>query len=131
MSTPLKILIAIWLVMITRFVGTLLAARHCLRLRKKTSHKMVYELLTGFGVGLFLYAVSDFFLTLNGIVGLPPAISSQFPTSYIIWSFIFQFIQWLGVWIITLVIMNGGAPGKLRESIFWVLKKLKVMESRS
>lgn len=128
MNIGARIVVVIWLLIVARFVGTLIASRHCLRLRHaKKIDKPTYELLTAFGVGMGLYAISDFGLTIAGVTGLPTAVAATFPWSYTAQLFFWHSVQTIGVWTITLVLMNGGAPGKLRELIFFILKKVGFM----
>lgn len=129
MSTGMKVLVLVWLFMLARFFGALLAARHCMRLRNESMNKPTYELLTAIGVGMFLLGISDVLLIWNGIANVSPVVANQLSGTYLAMSFSFEMVRTIGIWVITLIIMNGGAPGQFRKGIFWVLRTFRIMRA--
>ena len=127
MNLQMKMFVALWLLMITRSVGAILAARHCLRIRDGSKTKAAYETFTAFGVGLGMWAVSDFLIIWNGVANVSPQIATNYKFSYLMVAMGLESFQTLGVWLIALVLMNGGVPGSFRKLAFGLLSKLGLM----
>jgi hypothetical protein len=123
----MKLFVLLWLIMTGRVFGALVGGRHCLRLRHLTKFRQLYEWLTAFGVGLVLWGIADLGLIWNSIANGPPN-RDAYPSKTLWYSIGFQLLETLGVWLITLVLLNGGAPGSIRRVIFWVLSKVGVMD---
>lgn len=116
--------------MVTRGAGYLISARQCFRIRLLTKYRQLYEWFTAFGVGFFLWGLADFGIIWNGIVN-GPLNRDQYPSKSLWYAVWFQLLETAAVWLVTLILLNGGTPGTIRASIFWTLTKLKIMRSDS
>jgi hypothetical protein len=127
MTTSMKLFVLLWLVMASRVFGAIIGGREALRIRHRTKYRQIYEWFTALGIGMILWGVADLGLIWNSIVNGPPN-RSTYPSKTLWFSISFQLIETMAVWIVTLVILNGGTPGYIRRSIFWVLTKIGVMD---
>jgi hypothetical protein len=130
MTTSMKLFVFLWLVMTSRIFGSLIGGREALRIRKnielKPKYRKIYEWFSAFGIGLIMWGIADLGLVWNSIVNGPPNRES-YPVKALWFSISFQLLQTIAVWVITLVILNGGAPGHLRKGIFFVMLKIGIM----
>lgn len=127
MTLSMKLFVFLWLVMVTRVAGAIVGGRQCLRLRHITTYRQLYEWLTAFGVGMVLWGLADLGILWNSIVNGPPN-RDAYPSKTLWYSILFQLVETGAVWLITLVLLNGGTPGFIRTSIFWFLTRIRVMD---
>lgn len=126
--TPLgRVFVALWLIMITRCTGVAMGARQCLRIRNRTSDEIVYEWFSALGFGFSLYAVSDVLSVFIGIAFGPSAL--VYSQRFLWMALILELVQTAGMWVITLVLMNGGAPGFVRKNLFRILTWMRFMRN--
>lgn len=112
----------LWLIMISDGVGAALAGRHCFRIRKLCKDKRLFEWFTAFGVGMYLYATAALANIYLSITYQTPR-----PTEFVIQAIVARLVLFCGIWIIALVLMNGGSPGWVRAGLFWFLDRLGKM----
>jgi hypothetical protein len=123
MTPSMQLFVFIWLAMTSRVWATVLAGRQCFRYRQTTPHRVIYQWMTAFGLGMWGYALTDAVIILNGVFN-SPVDRAAYPTGPLWVSMLSQFGQSGAMWLITLVLLNGGAPGFVRAAIFWVLAKV-------
>lgn len=128
MTSSMKLFVLLWLIMVGRVFGALIGGRQALRLRHGSKFRQIYEWFTALGVGMFLWGIGDLGVIWNSIVNGPPN-RDAYPTVSLWYSIGFNLDITVAVWLITLVLLNGGSPGFIRNSIFWLLTKLRIMDS--
>jgi len=124
MSIGEQILLVIWLLIIVDGVGAALGGRAAFRIRHFTKNSTVFNWFTALGVGLWIYAISDFIIVFNNIVSGPRDYSAK----WLVIAFVGRSLQALGAWTIALSLMDQQLPGILRRTIFRVLEKLGLMD---
>ena len=127
MTTPMKLFVFLWIIMVLRVAGAFIGGRQCLRIRHVTRFRQLYEWFTAFGIGMIMWGAADLGIIWNSVAnGLPNR--DLYPSKTLWVSIGFQLLESGAVWIITLVLLNGAAPGFIRRSIFWMLSKVRIMD---
>lgn len=102
----MRLLIILWLAIISDGVGALVGALAAWRMRDSGDKHP--ELALAFWFGLSCYAVAAFATTYNSIANGPQV----YPENFLWKAIAFRTLQALGIWVIALTLMNG------RKSLF-------------
>lgn len=97
----MRLLIILWLAILSDGVGALAGAHAAWRMRN--SENKHPELALAFWFGLSCYAVSAFATTYNSMVNGP----QDYPENFLWKAIAFRLLQALGIWVIALTLMNG------------------------
>lgn len=120
------LLIFLWLVSFSDGVAACLAARQSFRIRRMTEDRWVFEMFTAFGIGLTFYAFETFTQVFLSIVFGPTAVILGFP--YLPSTLINRLVRTLGMWLVAITLLNGGAPSLFRTFVLWISSWFGVMD---
>ena len=115
----MRLLIILWLVILSDGVGALLGARAAWRMRDRSDRHP--ELAIAFWFGLSCYAISAFLTTYNSIVNAPRI---AYPPGFIWKAVAFRMLQAIGIWAIALTLMNG-RKGAIRTGLSKLIEKFR------
>lgn len=116
----MRVLIVLWLIIVSDGVGALIGARAAWQMRDKDKRRP--ELAIAFAFGLGCYAVSAFGSTYNSILN---GSLIKYPEHFLKLAIAFRCLQTIGVWVVALTLMNGHTPGIVRRNLSRALSRLK------
>lgn len=122
MTAGMKLLIFLYLIIITDGIGAAIAARQSFRISRATTATVVAQWFIAFGTGMALYSVAAFWGVYNGAVNNPSPTTAV--SWYLIAAILARLLQTLGIWLIALVLMNGSTPGYVRSVLYWFLNTI-------
>lgn len=114
-----RLLIFLWLVIISDGVGAIIGARAAWRM--KAIDRSRPELAIAFAFAFVCYSIAAFGSTYNSIVNGPAV---HYSNTFLIEAVGFRLLQTLGIWVLALTLMDD-RPGFIRRALSRIILRFK------